>query len=51
MDDEVAQPENKAVAQQKQPLKVDALKTGDSFGNCRVVKCLSDGLIAQYDHM
>jgi len=51
MDDEVTQPENKVVAPQKQPLKTHVLKTGDSFGNYRVVKCLCDGLIAQYYHM
>lgn len=51
MDKEETQPESKGAAQRKEQLKIRVLKTGESFGNYRVVKCLCAGLIAHYYHM
>ncbi len=51
MDNEETQPESPAAAQKKEQLKTRVLKTGESFGNYRVVKCLCAGLIAHYYHM
>lgn len=37
--------------QNREKLKHEVLRPGDSFGNFRVVKCLCAGLIANYYHM
>ncbi len=51
MDNEEPQPDSIADAQKRERLKERVLKTGESFGNYRVVKCLCAGLLAHYYHM
>jgi len=51
MENEETPPESIAAAQKKEQLKNRVLKTGESFGNYRVVKCLCAGLLAHYYHM
>lgn len=51
MDNEETQSDSHAAAQKKEQLKTRVLKTGESFGNFRVVKCLCAGLIAHYYQM
>ncbi len=51
MENEETQPESVVAAQKREQLKNRLLKTGESFGNYRVVKCLCAGLLAHYYHM
>lgn len=51
MENEGTQPESVAAAQKREQLKNRVLKTGESFGNYRVVKCMCAGLLAHYYHM
>ncbi|CAA6692601.1 MULTISPECIES: SUMF1/EgtB/PvdO family nonheme iron enzyme [unclassified Lentimonas] len=51
MDNEDTQPESAAVDPSKERLKNRLLKPGESFGNFRVVRCLSSSLLANYYHM
>lgn len=51
MDNEETQPKSVEAAQKKEQLKNRVLRNGESFGNYRVVKCISSGLIAHYYHM
>jgi formylglycine-generating enzyme required for sulfatase activity/serine/threonine protein kinase len=52
MENEESQPQNATTAAQKsEQIKSRVLKSGESFGNYRVVKCLCAGLIAHYYHM
>ena len=48
MDNEETQSES---ASRKERLKNRILKPGESFGNFRVVKCISSSLLANYYHM
>jgi len=51
MDNEETHPDNDSTVQKREQLKTRVLKTGESFGNYRVVKCMCAGLIAHYYHM
>ena len=51
MENEETQPESIAAAQKREQLKNRVLRTGESFGNYRVVKCMCAGLLAHYYHM
>lgn len=51
MDNEETQPESTQLASSQERLKNRILRPGESFGNFRVVKCLSSGLMANYYHM
>ncbi len=51
MENEESPPDSIAAAQKKEQLKNRVLKTGESFGNYRVVKCMCAGLLAHYYHM
>lgn len=51
MEHEPTPPESILAAQRKEQLRNRVLKTGESFGNYRVVKCMCAGLLAHYYHM
>lgn len=51
MDNEEAQPEPVSPESKGDRLKNRVLKPGESFGNFRVVKCMTAGLMANYYHM
>ncbi|MGZ0708390.1 SUMF1/EgtB/PvdO family nonheme iron enzyme [Coraliomargarita sp. W4R53] len=51
MANEETTPESVLAAQKREQLKNRVLKTGESFGNYRVVKCMCAGLLAHYYHM
>jgi len=51
MENEETNPGSGEQAQGKERLKHRVLKAGESFGNYRVVRCVSAGLIANYYHM
>ena len=51
MDKGDTQSESASPDSSKKRLRSDILKPGESFGNFRVVKCISPGLLANYYHM
>ncbi|WPJ94884.1 SUMF1/EgtB/PvdO family nonheme iron enzyme [Coraliomargarita algicola] len=51
MENQPNPPESVIAAQKKEQLKNRVLKSGESFGNYRVVKCMCAGLLAHYYHM
>ena len=51
MDNEETQSESASPDSRKERLKNRILKPGESFGNFRVVKCISSSLLANYYHM
>jgi len=51
MENEETPPESIVAAQKREQIKNRVLKTGESFGNYRVVRCICAGLLAHYYHM